>query len=110
MYKKAKIHNEEKKKITLEYLARMVQRGFEATAFDLASFRESIEARVKTLEERMNKFERYVEQEFDTLKAEFKEVKRELHELRKESHVTEADVIALTQRVEHIERQIGIGK
>jgi len=97
-----------KKKITLEGLARMIQRGFEDTATrgDL----EGVRSEIRDLTTRLDRFETYVEGRFDTLEGEVVRIREEVKLLRKDLGNNEVNLHDLRSRVERLEKKLGLAK
>lgn len=89
------------KKITLEKLAQMVQRGFSETATkgDLAKLGEY----VRTLEKRIESFEKNMDYGFDQLSQSLKGIKEELVSLDQS-----VDVHDLQIRVKRLEKKANL--
>jgi predicted nuclease with TOPRIM domain len=105
---KLKLMTPKKKKITLEGLARMIQRGFEDTATrgDL----EGVRSEIRDLTTRLDRFETYVEGRFDTLEGEVVRIREEVKLLRKDLGNNEVNLHDLRSRVERLEKKLGLAK
>jgi chromosome segregation ATPase len=100
-----------KKITTIDELAVMTNKSFEAVEAQIAKGQEQITAHTARLETRMDKFEKYVEGRFDGMENRFDDISRELKEGKnriKEVDTREA-VVNLEVRVDKIERELKMG-
>ena len=98
-----------KKKMTLEELARMVQRGFQ----DMGEFRKGMEefrAEMEEFRAEVNEKFRDVHKKIDALYGEVKEVKSSLPPLIRNVAVLEIEVHDLRERLKRVEKKVGVGK
>lgn len=84
----------QKSKINLDKIARMVQRGFEASSKDLQEFRAETSGRLSGMENRLDA----IEQGFVFLRTEIKDLR----------HDTYSDIIDLQGRVVRLEKRTGL--
>ena len=95
--------SEDKKEMTLDDLAQMVQRGFQAAANDTHAVHEEVTSLRTEMDSRFNA----VEGKLDAVEQEVKAVREEQ---RRHNHVCEADIIDLDMRLKRVEEKVGVGK
>ena len=84
--------------MTLDKLARMVQKGFLDMETDMAGIR----ADILKLEQRIERLERRVEEGFAAIARELQDIRDQLKRL----DIHDMDILNLRQRVDKIEKQL----
>jgi len=102
-------------KMTLEKLARMVQKGFEETATkkEFQALREEIDQRFQDMDRRFDEIDIHfqgVDNKINALHFEIKEIKSILPPLFKAMSQFDVEVVSLRQRVSRIEKKVGLAK
>ena len=98
------------KKITIDTLAIMIEKGFAATAkqeelLALTKRVECLEQRMDKSEGRADKFEKNINERFDKFLSELKEIRKEIEV---NNFKTRGDVTSLDFRVSKLEKKMGL--
>jgi hypothetical protein len=93
------IKKQKEKRVTIDKLAIMIEKGFAATAKDLSL----LTARVDGLESRLDNFEKSVNTRFDGVISELKEIRKEI---KVNNLKTQGDIISLDFRVSKLEKNL----
>jgi len=83
----------------MDKMAMMIQKGFDGVTHDI----EALDQRVTALEIHLSKFEKYVEDCFDTTTQELKDIRKQIKQAD-----TRAEVVDLELRVGKIEKKLGL--